>query len=314
MAIERFFIGTRTEEGRYGPQSKSMQVSEFISLLQPRHGETRYILPDFSGLAKHIDSELRKHFEQQNEDLYYREYRNLVDIWDQAGSLSDPDNRKSRFEKVMDKSLEFLNLSHDNMPEINLICLKEYDGQSEKMVFKKAQMYCVALLFHIIARAAFEYKTTAVDKTLINHCRWMKEWIKKSAGTDFLEKMMLNTALFSPSNFPALQRLSGDIEGRDVQEYLADHTRECLNKSEHENNFSFEFSFEFVFWKFNKTQSSMLKMLIDIHYRIDRLELLIHELGEKTVDFDKASEAGKWIDEQVEKLEMNANQLPVPTE
>jgi hypothetical protein len=33
MTIESFFIGTRMAGKRYGPQSKDMQVSEFITIL-----------------------------------------------------------------------------------------------------------------------------------------------------------------------------------------------------------------------------------------------------------------------------------------
>lgn len=37
MTIESFFIGTRMSGKRYGPQSKDMQVSEFIALISPKN-------------------------------------------------------------------------------------------------------------------------------------------------------------------------------------------------------------------------------------------------------------------------------------
>lgn len=47
MTIESFFIGTRRSDKRYGPQSKDMQVSEFISLISPKNAPHKVVLPDF---------------------------------------------------------------------------------------------------------------------------------------------------------------------------------------------------------------------------------------------------------------------------
>lgn len=49
MTIESFFIGTRRSDKRYGPQSKDMQVSEFISLISPKNAPHKVVLPDFTG-------------------------------------------------------------------------------------------------------------------------------------------------------------------------------------------------------------------------------------------------------------------------
>ncbi|WP_231347633.1 hypothetical protein [Escherichia coli] len=55
MTIESFFIGTRRSDKRYGPQSKDMQVSEFISLISPKNAPHKVVLPDFTGLAIRLD-------------------------------------------------------------------------------------------------------------------------------------------------------------------------------------------------------------------------------------------------------------------
>ena len=81
MTIESFFIGTRMSGKRYGPQSKDMQVSEFIALISPKNEPEKFVLPDFSGLARRIDAQIRNQFIQQKEDDYYRRYRQLSDRW-----------------------------------------------------------------------------------------------------------------------------------------------------------------------------------------------------------------------------------------
>ncbi|WP_000271770.1 hypothetical protein [Escherichia coli] len=91
-------------------------------------------------------------------------------------------------------------------------------------------MYCVALLFHVIARAAYEPESVGKDPTLPEYCRWMKNWIEKTLGHDFLDRMMIYCALFAPAYFPALQRLSGEKETRDVHEFLAEHVRTLAQK------------------------------------------------------------------------------------
>ncbi|HBR3960893.1 TPA: hypothetical protein L9T83_005267 [Klebsiella pneumoniae] len=56
----------------------------------------------------------------------------------------------------------------------------------------------------------------------------------------------------------------------------------------------------------------MLKVLRDLHYRIDRLEMLLQELAKNTeVDFTTADTAGRWITEQIGKVEGNEN-LGIP--
>ena len=55
MTIESFFIGTRLSGKRYGPQSRDMQVSEFISLISPQNAPHKVVLPDFTGLASWLD-------------------------------------------------------------------------------------------------------------------------------------------------------------------------------------------------------------------------------------------------------------------
>lgn len=79
----------------------------------------------------------------------------------------------------MDESLDFLVYSSDVMPDINPNNLK-YDDHTQAS--QKGKMYCVALLYHIIARAAYEPGSVGADSTLPEHCRRMKDWIKNSGG------------------------------------------------------------------------------------------------------------------------------------
>ncbi|WP_262266918.1 hypothetical protein [Klebsiella variicola] len=310
MTLESIFIGTRVDKGRYGPQSREMAISDLISLIHRPSEPTRIILPDFSGLARHIDGQLREHFSQQQEDEYARKYRYLSDIWYQAGSLSNPDNRSRRFEKVMEQSQEFLVFSQDVMPNTNLYDLKYDEGES---VRQKGQMYCLALLFHIIARAAFEPESVATDTTLVAHCRWMKDWVKKTLGARPLDELMVRTAMLDPGFFPALQRLIGDTQASSADEYLANCIRTaCQKTSEYLNNPRQSYRMTFNYHSYNNQQLTMLKVLRDLHYRIDRLEMLLQELAKNTeVDFTTADTAGRWITEQIGKVEGNEN-LGIP--
>ena len=97
MTIESFFIGTRRSDKRYGPQSKDMQVSEFISLISPKNAPHKVVLPDFTGLAIRLDAQIRNQFHQLKEDEHFLRYRQLSERWYQAGSISDRNNRSKRF-------------------------------------------------------------------------------------------------------------------------------------------------------------------------------------------------------------------------
>lgn len=302
MTIESFFIGTRISGKRYGPQSKDMQVSELIALINPQSQPEKYVLPDFSGLAKHLDGQIRQQFQQQKEDEYYRRYRLLTDIWQQAGSLSNEVNRSRRFEKVMDESQEFLVYSHDVMPKLNPNSLKYGDIAQAS---SKGNMYCVALLIHIIARAAFEPGSIGADPTLPNHCKWMKNWIKGTLGDYFLTKMMVNCAFFNPDNFPTLQQLNGNDEIQGVDTYLAEIARiASANPIETNTSHLGNYKIEIEYTRFSKDQFNFLQVMCDIHYRIDRIEQLLHELiAYNVVDFSEAAAAGEWINRQINRIE-----------
>lgn len=96
-----------------------MAVSELITLVSTANNPSQYVMPDFSGLARRLDEQTRAHFVQKEQNDYYRQYRLLSEIWFQAGSIRNPENRSRRFEKVMEESQNFLVLTQDVMPEIN---------------------------------------------------------------------------------------------------------------------------------------------------------------------------------------------------
>lgn len=311
MTLESIFIGTRGDNGRYGPQSRDMAISELISLVHCKSEPTRIILPDFSGLAQHIDEQLRHHFGQLQEDEYDRKYRHLSGLWHQTGSLSNPTNRSRRFEKVMEQSQEFLVLSQDVMPNINF---NDLQYQVVNKVNRKGQMYCLALLFHIIARTAFEPESIATDTTLVAHCRWMKNWIKQSLEGRLLSNKMLGIAMLNPKYFPFLLHLSGDTEAHSADEYLANgiRTAACKEPPECLNHQLQSYRMTFDYYAIDQRQLDVLEVLRELHYRIDRIEMLLQELAENNeVDFNSADKAGIWITEQIGKLEVNETpQLP----
>jgi hypothetical protein len=310
--IESVFIGTRTAGNRYGPQSRDMKVSELITLLSTENKPTQYVMPDFSGYARCLDEQIRAHFVQKEQDDYYRRYRLLSEIWYQAGSISNPENRSRRFEKVMEESQSFLVHTQDVMPKINPFT---HDWEVWPTIAEKGKMYCLALLFHIIARAAFDPGSTAADGTLLRHCQWMKNWIKNVLNEYFLNEMMVSMAMINHERFPALRILGGHLDTRDIDTVIAQQLRK-LDKEQNEKRVHEEFGSLEVTLKyrhFKKEQYDLIDILGDLHFRIDRLEMLLQELAENhEIDFNKADEAGEWIDAQMKKIESkeDVKQLP----
>jgi len=312
MLIESLFIGTRTADKRYGPQSRDMEASELIMLLSTKDKPKHYVMPDFSGYARCLDEQIRAHFVQKQENDYYRQYRLLSEIWHQAGSISNPENRSRRFEKVMEESQGFLVHTQDVMPKINPFI---YDWEVWPTIAEKGKMYCLALLFHIIARAAFDPGSTAADGTLLRHCQWMKNWIKNVLNGYFLDEMMVSMAMINHERFPALGILGGDLDTRDIDTVIAQQLRK-LDKEQKEKGVHAEFGNLAVTLKyrdFGKEQYHLIDTLGDLHFRIDRLEMLLQELAENhEIDFNKADEAGEWIEAQMKKIESkeDVKQLP----
>ena len=52
-------------------------------------------------------------------------------------------------------------------------------------------------------------------------------------------------------------------------------------------------------------------VLRDLHYRINRLELLLLDLATNQVNFDAAYEAGLWISEQIIRIETDVAVLKI---
>ena len=256
MPVKSVFIGTRVADKRYGPQSRDMAVSELISLVRPYNRPAQYVLPDFSGLVRHLDNRMRQNFAQQKEDKFCCEYRIISNLWSQSGSIENPSHLSHRFEKLMDRTMEFLAQSHDVMPEFNPFSLNWDD---DKKVNKQGQMYCLALLFHIIARAGYEPVSLANDTTLKAHCQWMKDWIKNVLNDKYVDDLKLYTALVRPDYFSVLQHLRGTAESPDVQSYLADQVREARKKtSESTNNYDHEWRMSLFYREFGDADYRIL--------------------------------------------------------
>ena len=63
-----------------------------------------------------------------------------------------------------------------------------------------------------------------------------------------------------------------------------------------------------------KLPNDLIDILGDLHFRIDRLEMLLQELAENhEIDFNKADEAGEWIDAQMRILESKEYVKQLPT-
>lgn len=203
-----FLISTRHRDGRYGPQSKDMTLSELIGVFKPDVPSTPVVIfPDLRPLAQRMDAQIREHFDRFKDEEFAHKYDVLFNTWAQTGSIAVEFNRTKRWEKVMDLSMDYILQAQKMMPVPQRIYEIGFDHITE--VATKGKMYCEALLFHIIARAGFDPGSLINDITLRGYCQWMKGWIKNYINDFDYERILFGATYFKPEFTPVLQKLRG---------------------------------------------------------------------------------------------------------
>lgn len=306
----RFLIATRGRGGCYGPQSRDMSLSDLIGMFTPVTSPTTVIFPDLTALARRMDAQIREHLNRFQEEELAQSYDVLFNTWTQTSSIADPTNRSRRWEKVMDQSMAYVLLAQKRMPEHQRFWHMLSETVTE--VSTKGKMYCEALLFHIISRAAFDPGSLADDITLRGYCQWLKDWLKGYiSGYDYTS-LLLSAAVFKEAYCPVLQHLAGVNEPRDAATCLADtfraYKQDDLTRESYWNqdgNLPVEYSRTLKFHKFRDVCWEMVGALRDLHYRISRIEEFLQTLEEKgdEVSFTRTGETSVIMENYLEKIQ-----------
>ncbi len=310
----RFLLSTRGRDGRYGPQSRDMSLSELIDIFTPEpqaiQSPSVLIFPDFSALANKMDSQIREHFSRFRGEELAQAYDVLFNTWAQTGSIADATSRSRRWEKVMDKSMEYILLAQKRMPEPQRFFKMQSTYVTE--VSTKGKMYCEALLFHIIARSAFDPGSLANDITLRGYCQWFKDWVKNYIQDYDYEQLLFSAAMTQQVLCPVLQYLAGEAVPRDAGTYLVDklksYGKDDYTRESHWNqdpDWPVEYSCTLKFHVFSNVCWEMVNVLRDLHYRISRIEVFLGVLEEKgsNVDFTRTNETSAIMEAYLAQIE-----------
>ena len=306
----RFLISTRGRDGRYGTQSKDMQLSDLINLFTSTKvtepSPSTVIFPDLTALARKMDDQIRVHFRQLQEEELEQAYDVLFNTWTQAGSIADPTNRSRRWETVMDKSLVYVLLAQKRMPKP--LSLQNICSDRVNEIATKGKMYCEALLFHIISRSAFDPGTLASDITLRGYCQWLKAWVKDYISQDDYSNLLSSAAVTKQDFFTVLQSLSGEKSPHDTGVYLANKILSG-NKTEIANPWyekcSKRFEYTLTFQKFHDVCWELVSALWELHYRVSRIELFLKALEENgdNVNFSRSGETTAVMNDYLAQIE-----------
>ncbi|MDX7715136.1 hypothetical protein [Aeromonas caviae] len=306
----RFMISTRGRDGRYGPQSKDMHLSDLINLFTTatvtEQSPSTIIFPDLTALARNMDAQIRVHFSRFQEEELAQAYDVLFNTWTQTGSIADPINRSRRWEKVMDKSLEYILLAQKRMPKP--LTFENIQSDYVTEIATKGKMYCEALLFHIISRSEFDPGSLTNDITLRGYCQWLKTWVESYISPFDYKHLLSSAAVTNQAFFPVLQYLSGEKSPCDTGTHLAEKIRSSshIQISNHIfKNISKTFEYTLTFQKFDNVCWEMVSVLWDLHYRVNRIDLFLEALENHgdNVDFSRSRETSEIMDNLLAKIE-----------
>lgn len=307
----RFLISTRHRDGRYGPQSKDMTLSELIGVFKPDVPSTPVLIfPDLRALAQRMDAQIREHFNNYKNEELAQKYDVLFNTWAQTGSIAVEANRSVRWMKVMDLSMDYILQAQKMMPEPQRFDLIVHSHITE--VATKGRMYCEALLFHIIARAGFDPGTLINDITLRGYCQWFKGWIKNYINDHDYERMLFGAIYFKPDFAPVLQKLRGVDEplppGTLLHNKLKTYSLSDLRRNNeygHSYNRPEEYSFSMTIHDYGHDCWNIVFTLRDLLYRIDAIEsfLEVLETNGENVSFTRTDETSEIMENYLAQLD-----------
>ncbi|MFJ5375226.1 hypothetical protein ACIPTP_22125 [Pectobacterium versatile] len=302
----KYFIGTRVEEGRYGPQSKDMSLSDLLGLFSPVIAPTQYVFPDLTPLVRCIHEQIKAQFDTQfallfvslSERQRMRDYNTLYNAWTRAASYDDPVLRNSDWHAVIDKAEDFLVALQQDFPPT--LTVSGWAVDSAEPIACAGSQYTEALLFIITARAAREPHTLYRDVTLRGYCRWLRDWVKAYLNEQDGTRLLLAASLGQQARYPAVRVLCPDAIPASPDTFLVNYVRTLKDKPIEHREYSDRFDdgltscaratrrkldalvYEDYHWV-------MIYTLRDLLYRAERLEAFLTDLEKKgdSVAFDQ---------------------------
>lgn len=225
MSGAHIFIGTRTDKGRYGSQSKDMALTDLVTLLAPV--ATQYVIPDLTPLVLRFNAQIQEHLaaqaNEQRDTQLMQDYDALFNAWRRAATYENSERRSRAWENVIDKAEDFLQVLKPTFPP------KVYEENWKSPLISKIEhtgrVYTEALLFIITARAALEPKTLYSDATLRDYCHWLRDWVKAYLTQDDHYSLLLNAALCRQDGYPAVQVLGPAAAPQSADAFLAERIR-----------------------------------------------------------------------------------------
>ncbi|MFJ5317509.1 hypothetical protein [Pectobacterium versatile] len=309
MSVLRFHIGTRSEKGRYGPQSQDMSLSDLLELFSPVVASTQYVFPDLTPLIRHIHEQIEGQFAaqatEQREMKRMQDYNILFNAWSRAATYTDLELRNSDWQAVINKAEHFLvALQQDFPPKASQ---EQWKSPLVDRIAYIGRLYNEALLFFITARAAREPQSLYRDVTLRGYCHWLRYWVKTYLEPRDCDALLLAAAINKQENYPAVQVLSSDDTPESADVFLATHVRRLEYRSGNTDTDTFPIArrtyiplrgYESNAKKmcstlftldFNDHHWRLIYTLRDLLYRADRLEAFLTELEQHgdSVAFDQ---------------------------
>ncbi|AZS59321.1 hypothetical protein C5E18_24715 (plasmid) [Pectobacterium parmentieri] len=300
MDYHRYFIGTRVEEGRYGPQSPDMSLSDLLGLFRSPTDTTQYVFPDLTPLVRCIHGQIMDAFAAHHEQQRMQNYNTLFNAWARAASYEDKDLRSNDWHMVIDKAEDFLvALQLEQVfpypkPE------KDWDFPLVERIAGAGRLYTEALLFIITARAAREPHTLSRDITLRGYCQWLRDWVKAYLNERDRTRLLLDASLRQPESYPAVRAISPNFIPASPDAFLAAHVRaqkeQPLELWQYRDDFPNILETaatatvrELHALNYKEHHWQMIYTLRDVIHRVERIEAFLTDLEEKgdSVAFDQ---------------------------
>ncbi|WDF99824.1 hypothetical protein PSR30_04440 [Pectobacterium carotovorum subsp. carotovorum] len=302
MTIYSYFIGTRVDQGKFGPQSQDMSLSDLVGLLRPDTGTIPYVYPDLTPLVLHVNEQIQAAFDERFAQLHERErmqnYNSLFNAWSRAATYEDNERRGRMWENVVDKAEAFLQALQPAFPQRKPE--KDWNHDSHQPIIYAGRMYTEALLFIITARAAVEPQTLYRDVSLRGYCDWLRCWVKAYLSEEDRTRLLLDASLRQQERYLAVRVLGPDAIPALPDTFLADHVRKRASTHIDRADYLDDFERPFDTWakaayrelfalEYADFHWQMVYTLRDVLYRAERLEAFITDLEEKgnSVAFDQ---------------------------
>lgn len=325
MTIHKYFIGTRVDKARYGPQSQDMTLSDLMGVFRLATNTSLHVFPDLAPLVQHINEQIKAGFDAHRKLQRDVDYNILFNAWTRAASYDAEDFRNADWKDVIAKAEHFLvalqleDAFPHKKPET------DWDCESAKPIAHVGRLYTEGLLFIITARAAREPKTLFRDVTLRRHCQWLQQWVKSYLSEVDRSRLLLAASLSQREHYPALQVLCPDVIPASPDTFLADYVRAQKKHEIQQSDYCDSFS-NLLDTKAQATHRNlfaleyadhhwaMIDTLRDLLYRVERIASFLTDLEENgdSVAFDQMGDTTETVQALLRGDRSQLLELPEP--